>query len=262
MSAQRLKDPILKGRTAVVTGAGAGVGRGIAEALGDAGAQVTVAVRRKETGDETVALIEQAGGVAMSVQCDVAQRGDVERMVDATIERFGRLDIVVHNAASGLGGKPAKLEDITDEMWTEQCGVGLNAAFFLARAAYPHLKASAAGRFILLSSSQGLHGGAMNPAYPGVKNAQRGFMKALAREWGPDEILVNAIAPAALTGPAAAYFERNPEMRAMTEASFALGRLGDSRDDIGAAIAAMCSDYFRYVSGQLIVVDGGNYTAL
>jgi NAD(P)-dependent dehydrogenase (short-subunit alcohol dehydrogenase family) len=183
-------------------------------------------------------------------------------MIAQSVAAFGGLDIVIHNASSGLSGKSTQLEAIDDAMWDEQSGVGLEAAFYLARAAFPHLRDTGRGRFLMLSSSQGLHGGAMNPAYPAVKNAQRGFVKALAREWGPYNILVNAIAPAALTEPAKLYLENNPEFKAGIEDNFPLQRLGDSRDDIGSAVVAMCSDYWRYVTSLTIPVDGGNYTAL
>jgi NAD(P)-dependent dehydrogenase (short-subunit alcohol dehydrogenase family) len=257
-----LEPQLLAGRTALVTGAGAGVGRGVALALAGAGANVVIAARRRVTGAETAALIVAAGGRALSLEVDVSDRGQVIRAVDGSVAHFGGLEIVIHNASSGLAGKPAKLDEITDAMWNEQCGVGLDATYYLAHAALPYLRDHGRGRFLVMSSSQGLHGGAMNPAYPAVKNAMRGLVKALAREWGRHGILVNAVAPAALTDAAAAYFERNPEMQAKIVRSIPLGRLGDSRTDIGAAVVAMCSDHWRYVTGLTIPVDGGNYSAL
>jgi NAD(P)-dependent dehydrogenase (short-subunit alcohol dehydrogenase family) len=253
---------LLAGRTALVTGAGSGVGRGVALALAGAGANVVIAARRRATGAETAAMSVAAGGCALSLEVDVSDRGQVIRAVDDGVALFGGLEIVVHNASSGFAGKPAKLDEITDAMWNEQCGVGLDATYYLAHAALPYLRDHGRGRFMVMSSSQGLHGGAMNPAYPAVKNAMRGSVKALAREWGRHGILVNAVAPAALTDAAAAYFERNPEMRAKIMRGIPLGRLGDSRADIGAAMVAMCSDYWRYVTGLTIPVDGDNYSAL
>lgn len=253
---------LLKGRVAIVTGAGAGVGRGIAEALALAGATVVIAARRAATGEETAAVIRAGGGIAHAFETDVADRAAVDGLIAQTVEMCGRLDIVVHNASSGLAGKAIALEDIDDAAWDEQCGVGIDAAFFLARAAFSHLRASGCGRFIALSSSQGLHGGAMNPAYPAVKNGLRGFVKALAREWGPHGIVVNAVAPAALSPAAADYLEKNPEFRASIANNFPLQRLGDSRDDIGAAVVALCSDYCHYLTGLTLPVDGGNYSLL
>jgi len=253
---------LLRGRIAIVTGAGAGVGRGIAEALAAAGAHVVIAARRLATGVETEQIIRAAGGSALAIETDVADRAAVERLIGHTVAAFGGLDIVIHNASSGRAGKPALLEDIDEAGWYEQSAVGLEASFYLARAAFPYLRDTGRGRFIVLSSSQGLHGGAMNPAYPAVKNGQRGFVKALAREWGPHGIIVNAIAPAALTGPAASYLEKNPQFKAQIHQAFPLQRLGDSRDDIGSAVVVLCSDYWRYSTGLTIPVDGGNYSAL
>ena len=102
----------------------------------------------------------------------------------------------------------------------------------------------------------------MNPVYAATKSAQRGFAKALAREWGPHGITVNAVAPAALTDVARDYLARDPERARRAALSFPLGRMGDMRDDIGATVVAMCSDYWRYVTGQVVNSDGGYYTAL
>ena len=253
---------LLKGRTAIVTGAGGGIGRGIAQALGLAGANVVIAARRAATGDETAQLVRNDGGSAVCIETDVTDRDGVDRLVAATLATYGGLDIVVHNAASGLSGKSFKLEEIDDASWDEQCAVALGAAFHLAQAAFSHLRESGHGRFIVLNSSQGLHGGAMNPAYAAVKSAQRGFVKALAREWGPFGILVNAVAPAALTDAAKNYLASDPQRAQKARDSFPLGRMGDMRDDIGAAVVVMCSDYWHYVTGLTVPVDGGYYTAM
>jgi NAD(P)-dependent dehydrogenase (short-subunit alcohol dehydrogenase family) len=253
---------LLQGRTALVTGAGGGIGRGLALALAAAGANVVIAARRAATGDETQALIEAAGGRALSVQSDVAQRSAVDAAVNAAITHYGGLDIVVHNASSGQSGASTACESIDDARWDEQYAIALDAAFHLAQASFAHLRDSAGGRFIILSSAQALHGGAMNPIYASVKNAQRGMVKALAREWGPHGITVNAIAPAAETDATKLYFERNPQVRDQILSTIALRRLGDAQTDIGGAIVALSSDAMRFVTGQLIPVDGGAYTAL
>ena len=252
----------LAGRTAIVTGAGGGIGRGLAQALAAAGANVVIAARRAETGEQTRALIEAEGGSAITLQTDVARRAQVEAAVAAALARFGALDIVVHNASSALSGRPAACEAIDDASWDEQCGIAIDAAFYLAQAAFAPLKASAHGRFLILSSAQALHGGAMNPVYAALKNAQRGMAKALAREWGPHGITVNAIAPAAETDATQAHFERHPQLREQILATIPLRRLGDMRQDIGGAVVALCSDAMRFVTGQIIPVDGGAYTAL
>ena len=253
---------LLKGRTAIITGAGGGIGRGLAEALGLAGANVVIAARRGTTGEETAALVRKSGAEALAVETDVSNRAAVDRMVAEAVRSFGGIDIAIHNASSGLSGKSFKLEDISDADWDEQVSVALDAAFHLAQAVFPYLRDTGRGRFIVLNSSQGLHGGAMNPVYTATKSAQRGFVKALAREWGPYGIVVNAVAPAALTDAAKAYLEADPARSAAAMKSFPLGRMGDMRDDIGTAVVALCSDYWRYVTGLTVPVDGGYYTAL
>jgi NAD(P)-dependent dehydrogenase (short-subunit alcohol dehydrogenase family) len=256
-----VSERLLEGRTAIVTGASGGVGRGIAEALALAGAQVVIAARSPEGGNAAVATIEQAGGRARFVPTDIADANAVSAMVDAATQAFGGLDIVIHNASS-TAARPTALEAIDDAIWAEQAGIAIDALHHLATAAFDPLKRSGRGRFIILSSAQGLHGGSMNPAYTALKAAQRGFVKALAREWGPHGILVNALAPAALSDAAKAYLDADPARAAATLSAFPLGRLGDVRDDIGPAAVAMSSDLFRYITGQTINVDGGNYTAL
>jgi NAD(P)-dependent dehydrogenase (short-subunit alcohol dehydrogenase family) len=252
---------LLAGRVAIVTGASGGVGRGLARALALAGARIVVAARSPASGAETVAQIEAEGGQGLFVATDVCDADAVRRTVEASVQAFGGLDIVVHNAASTLA-KPTPLEDIDDALWAEQAGVSLDALHHLAHAALPHLRDTGRGRFLVLSSAQGQHGGAMNPAYTALKAAQRGFVKALAREWGPHDIVVNALAPAALTDAARTYLKADPERTREAMKSFPLGRMGDMRDDIGPAAVAMCSDLWRYVTGQTVNVDGGYYTAL
>jgi 3-oxoacyl-[acyl-carrier protein] reductase len=256
---------LLDGRTAIVTGAGGGIGRGLALALAAAGANVVVAARRAQTGDETCALIEAEGGSAFAIAGDVAERAQVDRIVGAALQRYGTLDIVIHNASSALSSVSTPCETISDEVFDAQYGVALDAAFHLAQAAFEPLRASAAhgrARFVILSSAQALHGGAMNPVYAAVKSAQRGMAKALAREWGPHGITVNTIAPAAETDATKVYFERNPQIRSQITGTIALRRMGDMREDIGGAVVALCSDLMRFVTGQTLPVDGGAYTAL
>lgn len=253
---------LLQGRVAIVTGAGAGIGRGIALALAAAGAQVVVAARRSQTGDETVAMIEAEGGSAFSIQTDVADRAQVKAMVVATLERYGRIDIAVHNASSGRSGHPARLAEIDDDAWREQSGVALGGARNLAVEAFDALRASGVGRIVLLGSAFGLHGAAMNPVYAALKGAERGLTKSLAREWGRFGITVNMICPAAATEPTEVFFAQNPALKQAFLANFPLGRMGRPREDIGMAVVSICGDGFGYVTAQSIQVDGGLYTAV
>jgi 3-oxoacyl-[acyl-carrier protein] reductase len=254
---------LLAGRVAFVTGAGAGIGRGIAQALAAAGARVAVTGRRLPTCEETVQMIEGEGHRALALEADVGDAAAVERAVAVTVARWGRLDIVIQNAnAGGDSSHPIALEDITEADWMRQARVAWDGNLHCAQAALPHLKRSRQGRFIVLGSAFGLHGAAMNPVYAALKGGDRGFVKSLAREWGPLGITVNAIEPAAATEPTEAFFAQNPAVRDAFMRMFPLGRMGVPRHDIGRAVVALCSDLMGYVSGQNLPVDGGLYTAL
>jgi len=252
----------LQGRTAVVTGAGGGIGRGIALALAAEGAHVAIAARRLITGEETAALIRAEKGEALALECDVSQQAQVDGAIASIIAAYGALDIVVHNANVSESAMPIAVEAITDANWHTQAAVAWDAAFFLAQAAHAHLKRSGRGRFVMLGSCFGLHGAAMNPIYSALKGGDRGFVKALAREWGPDAVTVNAIEPAAATEPTEVFFNQYPEVREQYLRNFPMGRMGRPREDIGRAVAALCSDDFGFITAQSIQVDGGLYTAL
>jgi len=254
---------LLAGRVAFVTGAGGGIGRGIAQALAAAGASVAVTGRRQSTCDDTVGLIEAEGGICAAFEVDVGDEMAVRRAIDAAARRWGRLDILVQNANAGMDSAvPVALEAVTEEDWYRQARVAWDGNLHCAQAALPHLKASGVGRFIVLGSAFGLHGAAMNPVYSALKGGDRGFVKSLAREWGAHGITVNAIEPAAATEPTEVFFAQNPAVRAAYLRMFPLGRMGAPRNDIGRAVVALCSDLMGYVSGQNLPVDGGLYTAL
>lgn len=253
---------MLRGRTALVTGAGSGIGRGIAQSLAAAGASVVLAVRRRETGEETLALIDREGGEAIVVVADATSLPQMQAAAALAVATYGGLDIAVHNANSPASAMPIALEAVTDADWDGQASVAHHGAFLCAKVSHAELKRSGRGRFILLASSFGLHGAGFNPIYAALKGGDRGFVTALAREWGGDRITVNAICPAAATPPAEIFFAQHPAIRDQFLANFALGRMGSPREDIGEAVAMMCSDGFGYVTGQTIVIDGGLYTAV
>ncbi|WP_022981579.1 SDR family NAD(P)-dependent oxidoreductase [Ideonella sp. B508-1] len=254
---------LLAGRVAFVTGAGAGIGRGIAQALAGAGAHVAVTGRRRDTCDETARLIAGEGGSAWALEVDVSDFAAVSRAVEATVDRWGGLDILVQNAnAGGDSALPIALEDVTEEDWMRQARVAWDGSFHCAQAAFTHLKASGRGRFIVLGSAFGLHGAAMNPVYSALKGGDRGFVKSLAREWGGHGITVNAIQPSAATEPTRVFFAQNPAVHQAYLSMFPLGRMGEPREDIGRAVVALASDLMGYVSGQNLPVDGGLFTAL
>jgi 3-oxoacyl-[acyl-carrier protein] reductase len=251
----------LAGRTAIVTGAGQGVGEGIARALAAAGANVVVATRRAETGEPVAAAIRDAGGSAWFVETDVTVGASVEAAVSEAVDRFGGLDIMLHNAY-----KPARahrLEDVDEEVWAPNEGTAVWGAFYCARAAYPHLKtAGSRGRLILVSSPAGIEGTATRPVYAAVKGAQRAMAKSLAKEWGADGVTVNCIAPVAESPALTEAFAGDPDLRDAVAARTALRRIGQPEQDIGPVAVFLASDAASFVTGQTIVCDGGSFMGL
>lgn len=251
---------ILEGRSAIVTGAGSGIGRELALELAAHGANVAVGVRRIETGRETVDLVGAEGGSAFAVAMDVTDEAAVKSGVAETAERHGGIDIVIHNANHAASGYPVPADDmLTREKWREQSQISLGGAFLMARECHPFLKASGHGRLLLMSSTFGYHGAAGNTIYAAQKSAFRGLFKSLAREWGPDGIRVNGICPAAATDVTQTFFDQNPAMRDAYMEKFALDGIGRPREDIARAIAALCGDAMGYMTGHVFFLDGGMY---
>ena len=250
----------LAGRVAIVTGAGQGVGRGIALALASAGIDVVVAARRAETGEPAAAEVRARGVRGVCIETDVTRRDHIEITVARTLAELGRLDIVVHNALRAPS--PHRVESVDLQQWQELSETAVWGSIWCARAAYPHLVASDAGRLILVTSPSGVEGSAGLPLYAPVKAAQRAMAKSLAREWGPDGITVNCIGPVAVTPALDKAFNENAELRGRIEARTPLRRLGDPELDIGGVAVFLASDAAGYVTGQTIICDGGSFTGL
>jgi 3-oxoacyl-[acyl-carrier protein] reductase len=246
---------------ALVTGAGQGVGRGCALALGAAGHAVVVAARRAENGEPVADEVRQRGGQAICVPTDVLERDAIFAAVTRAVDEFGGVDVLVHNAFTGTG-PPYRVEEATDDIWIPASRSAVWASIWCAQAASEHLAASACGRLILVSSAAGIEGSASLPLYAAVKAAQRGLAKSLAREWGERGVTVNCIAPIAVTGALEGAFDKNPDLRPRLEARTPLRRLGDPERDVGSVVAFLASEAAGYVTGQTILCDGGSFTGL
>jgi 3-oxoacyl-[acyl-carrier protein] reductase len=243
-------------RSVLITGAGSGVGRGIAVACADAGMAVVVASPR-DNGAETVALIEARGGRARWIACDVTKRDDVERAVSSV----DNLDAFVHNAASRRSSEAGRLEDLDDDTWDAHASVSLRGAFYAAQAALPKLRESR-GRFVMLTSAAGMEASPTRPGYSIVKGALRGLGKSLAREWGPLGVTVTLVSPLAATDAMDEAMRVDPTLAARLTSRIPLQRFGDPADDIGRVVAFLCSDAASYITGQTVVVDGGRFMGL
>jgi NAD(P)-dependent dehydrogenase (short-subunit alcohol dehydrogenase family) len=251
----------LVGKVVMVTGGGAGVGRGVALACAAIGASVVVTGRRVETLGPVVAEIEAKGGGALAVRSDVTVASDVRDAVAAALDRFGRLDAVVHNATSARSSEVIDLEHAPLADWRDHAAVSITASYRLAVAAHPHLRA-AAGSMLWMTSPAGIDGSANLSFYAMAKATQRGMVKALAHEWGPDGIRVNGLAPLAMTPAMEHAFVEDPALEQRLVRRIPLRRMGDSETDIGPPAAFLCSDAARYITGQTLVVSGGRFTAL
>jgi NAD(P)-dependent dehydrogenase (short-subunit alcohol dehydrogenase family) len=248
---------LLEGKVAIVTGAGQGVGMGIAVAMANEGAAVVIAARRIETGEPVATRIRDAGGRAVCVRCDVASRADVDDAVAAAVTEFGGLDCMVHNALAPTG-PPTELQDIGPDVVDGMMATAVKATFSCAQ---PHLR-ERQGSYIVISSAAGVEGSPYVPVYSLVKAAQRGFAKALAREWGPLGVRVNSIGPVAMTPAMETMYERNPILEERLVGRTPLGHVGDPVRDIGPVAVFLASDLARYVTGQTIMVDGGGFLGL
>ena len=248
----------LEGKVVLVTGSARGVGRGIVDALAAEGASVVASVHHGEDADPLIAAV---GGPVKAPVCDVTVRGDVEAAVAVAVDAFGRLDAVVHNAVSNRSNEITELESAPPELYAEHASVSIRALLYLAQASFPYLSARH-GSFVVLTSPAGIQGTPDRALYAAVKGAQRGFVKALAREWGAHGVRVNGLAPLAMTPALERAFAGDPTLRQRLERVVPLGWFGDPAVDIGPAAAFLCSDASRYVTGQTLAVSGGRFTAL
>jgi len=245
----------LQGKVCIVTGAGQGVGRGIALAFAREGATVAVVELNEASGRAVAGEIEALGRNALFVQCDVSDRTSVEAAVAAVTAAFGGVDVLVNNAQRAPAG-PTPLLDHTDEV-VELCfASGFRGTLLFMQACHPHLK-QRGGRIINFASAAGLEGLAGMGAYGASKEAIRALSKTAAREWGPDGINVNIICPLAKSPGVVKLLELAPEMEQRMTAGNPIGRIGECEEDIAPVAVFLASEDSRYLTGQTLCADGG-----
>ena len=243
----------LDGRVAVVTGSGRGIGRAIAKVFATAGASVVVATRTAATGAETVDAILAAGGHAVLETVDVGNKTACDGLVRSVIERFDRLDILVHNA--GVFPMVA-IEELSDPDLDETLNVNLKAAFWLTQAAVGHLRRSPSPRLLFTSFVTGPHVALPGLAhYAASKSGLNGFIRAAAMEFARDAITVNGVEPGLILTDALAVLAEPPQIAEMAKA-VPLKRLG-TPEEIAYAMLYLASDQAAFVTGQTVIVDGG-----
>ena len=251
---------MLDGKVAIVTGASSGLGRAIALRYAAEGARVVVADLRDtpvEGGPPTVDLIEEAGGTAYFHTCDVSSWSAIDTLVGDAVARFGRLDIMVNNAATWTS---TSLVETTEEQWNRVMAVNLTGVFFGCKRAVQQMltqepRAEARGRIVNLSSQQGMIASPGDPAYGVSKAGVAHLTRQIAVDYAKDLIVCNAIAPGkVLTGkPGIAV---DPDLLAYSRARTPWPRLGEPRDVAGAAVF-LASDMASYLTGVNLLVDGG-----
>jgi 3-oxoacyl-[acyl-carrier protein] reductase len=245
----------LSGRVAIVTGAGRNIGRGIALALADGGAAVVVNARSNLAEAQGVAdEIVRAGGQALALTADVADAAAVETMVAAAAQRFGRIDILVNNAAVRAEQAFATMSLAE---WRAVTAIILDGAFNCAKACLPHLKASGAGVIINIGGLSAHTGAARRPHVVTAKAGLIGLTRALAHELAPDKIRVNTVTPGVMATPRP---PGAPEPQHHSLVHALVGRRGQPAD-IAAAVRFLCGPGAGFITGQNIQVNGGTYLA-
>jgi 3-oxoacyl-[acyl-carrier protein] reductase len=250
----------LTGRVVIVTGAGGGIGRGIALACAADGAAVVVATRG-ENGLEVVDAIRRRGDVATWSRCDVADGEQVDATVASALGEHGGIDAVVHNATSGRSSQPIRIDDVDDEDLDDHVGVSLRGAYNFALAAHAALR-ERRGTFLVMTSPAGIEGSATLPMYATMKGALRGFTKSLAREWGPDGVTVNAVSPLGYSPAMERAIAADPAMEERLSRRVPLARVGDPEADVGAGVAFLLGPSSRYITGQTLGIDGGHFMSI
>lgn len=244
---------MLDGKVALVTGAGQGVGQGIAFALAAEGAAVAVTGRTASKCEDTCKQIEKRGGRAIAMACDVKSEKALAATVKEVVRQLGGIQILVNNAQEVPLGP---LHGVSDAEFTAGFESGPLATFRLMKLCYPHLKGG--GSIINLASTSAMRWDMSNyGCYAAVKEAIRSLTRAAACEWGGEGIRTNAILPLATSPGLADWITNRPEESAAFLATVPMRYAGACEEDIGRFVALLCSDGSRYVNGQCIALDGG-----
>jgi 3-oxoacyl-[acyl-carrier protein] reductase len=246
---------ILKGQVALITGASSGIGRATAEAMAREGARVGVNFLKNQKGaEEAVEAIRKAGGEALAVRADVTRQQEVQALVAAVRQQWGRIDILVNNAGDLIARRT--LGDMTEEYWDQIMDLNLKSAFLCTQAVWKEMAAHNSGCIINVSSIAGRNGGGLGAAtYAAAKGGLLTYTKGLARELAPYGIRVNGINPGVILTP---FHERYspPELMAKFVATIPLGRAG-TPEEVADVILFLVSPAARYILGETVEVNGG-----
>src|SRR5213080_4036787 len=250
------KDNDFAGKVAFVTGAANGIGRAAALAFAREGANVVAADVAEQGNQETARLIEQEGGRALAVRCDVTQTDDVKAALEKTVAAFGRLDFAFSNA--GIEPRtPAPTADYDEEEWNRIIDIDLRGVFLCMKHEIPLMLKQGGGAIVNTSSGAGVIGIKGSPAYTAAKHGVIGLTRAAALDYASSNIRVNAVCPGYIDTPMMARFTGGmPEGRAKVISEEPIGRMGKP-EEIAAAVLWLCSDAAAFMVGHAMVIDGG-----
>jgi NAD(P)-dependent dehydrogenase (short-subunit alcohol dehydrogenase family) len=242
----------LDGKVCVVTGASRGLGRAMAIALAEAGADVAAVARSKQAIEDTARAIRELGRKAVAVPCDVHDSNSINKMIQDILDEFGQIDVIINNAG---GGDMKPILQMTEDEWLRIVNLNLNAMFRICKAVGPHMIERRQGKIINMSSMYGLVGEKNVTAYCASKGAIIQFTRALALEWAEHNITVNALAPGYI------YTERtsrvfDTELGNAFVSRIPLGRIGKA-DELGPLVVYLASNASDFMTGSVVVIDGG-----
>jgi len=244
------------GKVAFVTGAASGIGRAAALAFAREGASVVVADVSEQGNQETARMIEEQGGRALAVRCDVTRAEDVRAALDKTVKAFWRLDVAFNNA----GVEPKKLvptAELEEEEWDRIINIDLRGVFLCMKHEIPLMLKQGGGAIVNTSSGAGIIGIKGNPAYTAAKHGVIGLTRAAALDYASSNIRVNAVCPGYIDTPMMARFTGGtPEGRARVISEEPIGRMGRP-EEIANAVVWLCSDVASFTVGHALIVDGG-----
>lgn len=244
----------LTGKVAIITGASRGIGKAIAGELARAGCAVVVSSRRQESLDEVAAEIKAAGGRALGIAAHNGEKAALRQLVEQTIAQFGRLDILVNNAATNPHF--GSVLEADDSFWRKTLDVNLMGNIWLTQAAAPAMRKSGGGKIVNVASIVGLKPGRYQGIYSISKAAIISLTQTLAQELGADNIQVNAIAPGLVQTKFAQALWGNPDLLEQVLAQTPVGRIGQPQDIAGLALL-LASSASDFTTGAVFVVDGG-----
>jgi NAD(P)-dependent dehydrogenase (short-subunit alcohol dehydrogenase family) len=245
----------LAGKVAFVTGAANGIGRAAALAFAREGASVVAADISEQGNQETARMVEELGGRALAVRCDVTRAEDVKAALDKAVEAFGRLDVAFNNA--GTEQPVTATADLTEDEWDRVVSINLRSVFLCMKYQVPLMLKHGGGSIVNTSSGAGVKGFAGQAAYSAAKHGVIGLTKAAALDYAKFNIRVNAVCPGIIDTPMMQRFtEGTPEGRERVIAQEPVGRMG-TPEEIAEAVLWLCSDTAGFVIGHALVIDGG-----